>query len=133
MSEDMKHQKPRGSIELKKAVISPSEEDSTTFTIHSFENELFKLRAQDAKERQHWVNVLRFVVQSQWGDCETVLHSLSSQNGLNGGSLNTSSSNINNESSNECNETSIGQLKTIPNEKYFKNALFILLIQLVII
>lgn len=64
MSEDMKHQKPRGSIELENAVISPSEEDSTTFLIHTIDNELFKLRAQDAKERQHWVNVLRFVSQS---------------------------------------------------------------------
>lgn len=60
----MKHQKPRGSIELENAVISPSEEDSTTFLIHTIDNELFKLRALDAKERQHWVNVLRFVSQS---------------------------------------------------------------------
>lgn len=65
MAEDMKHQKPRGSIELENAVISPSEEDSTTFLIHTIDNELFKLRAQDAKERQHWVNVLRFVSQSK--------------------------------------------------------------------
>lgn len=43
---------------------SPSEEDSTSFIIHTIDNELFKLRAQDAKERQHWVNVLRFVSQS---------------------------------------------------------------------
>lgn len=64
MSEEMKHQKPRGSIELENAVISPSEEDSTTFLIHTIDNELFKLRALDAKERQHWVNVLRFVSQS---------------------------------------------------------------------
>lgn len=64
MSDDMKHQKPRGSIELENAVISPSEEDSTTFLIHTIDNELFKLRAMDAKERQHWVNVLRFVSQS---------------------------------------------------------------------
>lgn len=63
-SEEMKHQKPRGSIELENAVISPSEEDSTTFLIHTIDNELFKLRASDAKERQHWVNVLRFVSQS---------------------------------------------------------------------
>ncbi len=25
---------------------------------------MFKLRAQDAKERQHWVNVLRIIAQS---------------------------------------------------------------------
>jgi len=64
ISEDTKHQKPRGSIDLENAVTSPSEEDSTTFLIHTIDNELFKLRAQDAKERQHWVNVLRFVSQS---------------------------------------------------------------------
>ncbi len=42
----MKHQKPRGSIELENAVISPSEEDSTTFLIHTIDNELFKLRCK---------------------------------------------------------------------------------------
>ena len=61
MSEDMKAQRPRGSIDLQNAVINPSEEDSTTFSIHTPENEIVKLRAQDAKERQHWVNILRLV------------------------------------------------------------------------
>ncbi|CAF0729050.1 unnamed protein product [Brachionus calyciflorus] len=65
MSQDAKSQKPRGSIELLNSIISPSEEDSTTFTINTPENEIFKLRAQDAKERQHWVNVLRLVSQSK--------------------------------------------------------------------
>lgn len=64
IAEDMKHQKPRGSIELENGVISPSEEDSTTFQIHTIDNELFKLRAQNAKERQQWVNVLRIISQS---------------------------------------------------------------------
>jgi len=64
MNEEAKSQRPRGSIELQNAIISPSEEDSTTFTINTPGNEIFKLRAQDAKERQHWVNVLRLVSQS---------------------------------------------------------------------
>ncbi|RNA44934.1 oxysterol-binding -related 11, partial [Brachionus plicatilis] len=65
MSEDLKYQKPRGSIELLNSIISPSEEDSTTFTINTPDNEIFKLRAQDAKERQHWVNILRLVAHSK--------------------------------------------------------------------
>jgi hypothetical protein len=32
--------------------------------VYSTDNEMYKLRAQDAKERQHWVNVLRLVSQS---------------------------------------------------------------------
>jgi hypothetical protein len=52
----MKHQKPRGSIELENAVISPSEEDSTTFLIHTIDNELFKLRCK----QQHWPNPAPF-------------------------------------------------------------------------
>lgn len=48
----------------KGAVISPSDEDSTTFMVYTSDNEMFKLRAQDAKERQRWVNVLRLVAQS---------------------------------------------------------------------
>jgi hypothetical protein len=40
----MKSQRPRGSIDLQSAVISPSEEDSTTFMIHTPDNEIIKLR-----------------------------------------------------------------------------------------
>ncbi len=32
--------------------------------VYTSDNELFKLRAHDAKERQHWVNVIRIVSQS---------------------------------------------------------------------
>ena len=60
----MKIQRPRSSIQLQGAAISPSDEDSTTIMIYSSDNEMFKLRAQDAKERQHWVNVLRIIAQS---------------------------------------------------------------------
>ena len=32
--------------------------------VYSSDNEMFKLKAKDAKERQHWVNVLRIISQS---------------------------------------------------------------------
>lgn len=127
MSEDMKCQKPRGSIELKKAVISPSEEDSTTFTIHSFENELFKLRAQDAKERQHWVNVLRFVAQSHSNENDSLPSTNLNCSSLN--SFNTSASNLTalTSATTNCKNTntidfdfktnSIDNKQMIPNEK----------------
>ena len=41
------------------AVIAPSEEDSQTFTINGANGEIYKLRGQDAKERQFWVSRLR--------------------------------------------------------------------------
>lgn len=48
--------KPRGTLQLVGAVVSPSEEDSHTFTVSSASGEFFKLRACDAKERQEWVS-----------------------------------------------------------------------------
>ena len=122
----MKHQKPRGSIELKKAVISPSDEDSTTFTIHSFENEIFKLRAQDAKERQHWVNVLRYVVQSKGGENEMQIPVLLNRSNTSSSSScnNNTNNNYHNSNINETlNEASLildNNSKVIANEKYFK-------------
>jgi hypothetical protein len=119
-SEDMKHQKPRGSIELKKAVISPSDEDSTTFTIHSFENEIFKLRAQDAKERQHWVNVLRYVVHSKGGENEIQIPVLLNRSNTSSSSScnnnNYQNSNIN-ETLNEASLSLDNNSKVIANEK----------------
>ncbi|KAK3914666.1 Oxysterol-binding protein-related protein 11 [Frankliniella fusca] len=53
----------RGSIHLAAAVISPSDEDSNTFTVNSTSGELFKLRAGDARARQDWVNRLRAVAE----------------------------------------------------------------------
>lgn len=44
-------------------MISPSDEDSNTFTVNSSTGEQFKLRAQDARARQEWVNRLRAVAQ----------------------------------------------------------------------
>lgn len=49
------NQKPRGTLELLGAVVSPSDEDSHTFTVSAAAGEFYKLRAGDAKERQEWV------------------------------------------------------------------------------
>ncbi|XP_070199247.1 oxysterol-binding protein-related protein 11-like isoform X2 [Littorina saxatilis] len=57
--EEHKKQRPRGCVHLAAAIISPSEEDSQTFTVTAANGEAFKLRASDARERQHWVDRLR--------------------------------------------------------------------------
>lgn len=41
------------------AVVAPSEEDSQSFTVNGANGEVYKLRGQDAKERQFWVSRLR--------------------------------------------------------------------------
>lgn len=55
--------KARGTLHLFGAAIYPSDEDSQTFTIHASGpgNELFRLKAADAKERQRWITHLRMV------------------------------------------------------------------------
>uniref|UniRef100_A0A1B6CH99 PH domain-containing protein n=2 Tax=Clastoptera arizonana TaxID=38151 RepID=A0A1B6CH99_9HEMI len=63
LSENESKQQPRGWIHLEGAVISPSDEDSNTFTVNSTSGEMFKLRAQDARARQEWVNRLRAVAE----------------------------------------------------------------------
>lgn len=55
LTEQEVNQKPRGTLELLGAVVSPSDEDSHTFTISSATGDFFKLRAGDARERQDWV------------------------------------------------------------------------------
>lgn len=50
---------PRGFIFLESAVVSPSDEDSNTFSVNSWNGECYKLRAVDARARQDWVNRLR--------------------------------------------------------------------------
>lgn len=40
-------------------MISPSDEDSNTFSVNSSNGECYKLRAVDARARQDWVNRLR--------------------------------------------------------------------------
>ncbi len=63
--ESRKTQRPRGSVHLAGAVISPSDEDSQTFNVNAANAEVYRLRAMDAKERQFWVSRLRAVVQRQ--------------------------------------------------------------------
>ncbi|RUS77935.1 hypothetical protein EGW08_014309 [Elysia chlorotica] len=57
--EEHKKQRPRGSVHLAAAVVSPSDEDSQTFVVNAANGEIFKLRASDARERQLWVDRLR--------------------------------------------------------------------------
>lgn len=63
VNEQSRNQKPRGSLPLAGAVISPSDEDSHTFTVNAISGEQYKLRATDAKERQHWVSRLQICAQ----------------------------------------------------------------------
>ncbi|CAH2304967.1 oxysterol-binding -related 11 isoform X1 [Pelobates cultripes] len=63
VNEQSRNQKPRGTVQLAGAVISPSDEDSHTFTVNAASGELYKLRASDAKERQHWVSRLQICTQ----------------------------------------------------------------------
>lgn len=59
LSENEMNQKPRGTLELLGAVVSPSDEDSHTFTVSSTTGDFFKLRANDARERQEWVRIFQ--------------------------------------------------------------------------
>uniref|UniRef100_A0A8C8SQE0 Oxysterol-binding protein n=1 Tax=Pelusios castaneus TaxID=367368 RepID=A0A8C8SQE0_9SAUR len=63
VNEQSRNQKPRGTLQLAGAVISPSDEDSHTFTVNAASGEQYKLRAADAKERQHWVSRLQICTQ----------------------------------------------------------------------
>ncbi|XP_012691945.2 oxysterol-binding protein-related protein 11 [Clupea harengus] len=63
VTEQSRSQKPRGTLPLGGAVISPSDEDSHTFTVNAISGEQYKLRAADAKERQHWVSRLQICTQ----------------------------------------------------------------------
>ncbi|XP_034034570.1 oxysterol-binding protein-related protein 11-like [Thalassophryne amazonica] len=63
VNEQSRLQKPRGMLPLAGAVISPSDEDSHTFTVNAISGEQYKLRATDAKERQHWVSRLQICTQ----------------------------------------------------------------------
>ncbi|XP_044525963.1 oxysterol-binding protein-related protein 11 [Gracilinanus agilis] len=63
VNEQSRNQKPRGTLHLAGAVISPSDEDSHTFTVNAASGEQYKLRATDAKERQHWVSRLQICTQ----------------------------------------------------------------------
>ncbi|XP_043930944.1 oxysterol-binding protein-related protein 11 isoform X2 [Protopterus annectens] len=63
VTEQSRSQKPRGTLHLAGAVISPSDEDSHTFTVNAASGEQYKLRATDTKERQHWVSRLQICTQ----------------------------------------------------------------------
>lgn len=63
VNEQSRNQKPRGNLLLAGAVISPSDEDSHTFTVNAISGEQYKLRAANAKERQHWVSRLQICTQ----------------------------------------------------------------------
>ncbi|XP_053554023.1 oxysterol-binding protein-related protein 11 isoform X2 [Bombina bombina] len=63
VNEQSRNQKPRGTVQLAGAVISPSDEDSHTFSVNAASGDLYKLRATDAKERQHWVSRLQICTQ----------------------------------------------------------------------
>eukprot|EP00794_Sanderia_malayensis_P016873 gene16873-18578_t len=60
--ERVKHT-PRGSVHLIGAVIAPSDEDSNLFTVHASNGDIYKLRAADARSRQHWINMMRAVAE----------------------------------------------------------------------
>ncbi|XP_064079604.1 oxysterol-binding protein-related protein 11-like [Macrobrachium nipponense] len=63
LSESDKRERARGSIQLAGAVISPSDEDSYTFTVSPAAGESYKLRATDTRDRQMWLNRLRVVAE----------------------------------------------------------------------
>lgn len=54
---------PRWQEHLAGAVVCPSDEDSRTFTIGTANGDTLKLRANDARARQEWVDVLRNIAE----------------------------------------------------------------------
>ncbi|GIY25065.1 oxysterol-binding protein-related protein 11 [Caerostris darwini] len=61
--DEVKKKRPRGAIFLAGAVVSPSDEDGQSFAISAACGELYKLKANDPKERQFWVNRIRAVAE----------------------------------------------------------------------
>ncbi|XP_063755842.1 oxysterol-binding protein-related protein 10 isoform X2 [Eleginops maclovinus] len=59
VNEQGKSQKPRGSLPLIGASVTPSDEAPHMFVVNSVNGELYKLRASDAKEQQFWINQLQ--------------------------------------------------------------------------
>ncbi|XP_048882490.1 oxysterol-binding protein-related protein 10 isoform X2 [Brienomyrus brachyistius] len=59
MNEHSRGQKPRGSLPLAGASVTPSDEAPHMFTVYSASGELYKLRAADAKEQQFWMSQLQ--------------------------------------------------------------------------
>ncbi|XP_010189247.1 PREDICTED: oxysterol-binding protein-related protein 10-like, partial [Mesitornis unicolor] len=59
VNEQSKNQKPRGTLSLAGAIISPSDEVPHMLVVYSASGEMYKLRAADAKEKQYWITQLR--------------------------------------------------------------------------
>ncbi|XP_009573322.1 PREDICTED: oxysterol-binding protein-related protein 10-like, partial [Fulmarus glacialis] len=59
VNEQSKNQKPRGTLSLAGAIISPSDEVPHMLVVYSAGGEMYKLRAADAKEKQYWITQLR--------------------------------------------------------------------------
>ncbi|KAM4631151.1 oxysterol-binding protein-related protein 10 isoform 2-T2 [Polymixia lowei] len=59
VSEQGKSQKPRGSLPLIGASVTPSDEAPHMFIVNSVNGELYKLRASNAKEQQFWISQLQ--------------------------------------------------------------------------
>ncbi|XP_028452720.1 oxysterol-binding protein-related protein 10 isoform X2 [Perca flavescens] len=59
VNEQGKSQKPRGSLPLIGASVTPSDEAPHMFIVNSVNGELYKLKASDAKMQQFWINQLQ--------------------------------------------------------------------------
>ncbi|XP_075907610.1 oxysterol-binding protein-related protein 10 isoform X2 [Nelusetta ayraudi] len=59
VNEQGRSQKPRGSLPLFGASVTPSDEAPHMFIVNSVNGELYKLRASDAKEQQFWMSQLQ--------------------------------------------------------------------------
>ncbi|XP_051247558.1 oxysterol-binding protein-related protein 10 isoform X2 [Dicentrarchus labrax] len=59
VNEQGKSQKPRGSLPLIGASVTPSDEAPHMFIVNSVNGELYKLRASDGKEQQFWMSQLQ--------------------------------------------------------------------------
>ncbi|KAF3707292.1 Oxysterol-binding protein-related protein 10 [Channa argus] len=59
VNEQGKSQKPRGSLPLIGASVTPSDEAPHMFIVNSVNGELYKLKASDAKEQQFWISQLQ--------------------------------------------------------------------------
>lgn len=59
LPDDHKRHHPRGFIILAGSIVTPSEDDSKTFTLISSTGEIYKLRATDSRQRQFWVDKIR--------------------------------------------------------------------------
>ncbi|KAI4871386.1 hypothetical protein NFI96_028905, partial [Prochilodus magdalenae] len=59
VNEQGRSQKPRGTLPLIGASVTPSDEAPHMFIVSSANGELFKLRAVDSKEQQMWISQLQ--------------------------------------------------------------------------